>query len=61
MDNITKEYSQTELTEILEIARLALRDADFFDYLVDSCDLSDEYLKNLQEKLNKTMGLGALI
>ena len=55
MKSITKNYNETELTEIFEIARCALQDADFFDMLAESCDLSDSYLKDLQEKLGKTM------
>ena len=51
MDKFTKE----EQIAILEIARLALGDSVFYDELADSTDLSDEWLKNLQEKLRKHM------
>lgn len=55
MNKITKEYNETELTEIFEIARLALGDSSFLADLAESCDLSEDYLCDLRDKLNKTM------
>jgi hypothetical protein len=48
-------FSETEMFELLEIARLALRDADFFDMLAEGCDLSDDYLIALRDKLQAVM------
>ena len=48
-------YNETELIEIFECARLALADGDNFDSIVESCDLSDEYLRGLRDKLNAFM------
>lgn len=44
-------FNETEQSEILEIARVALADADTFEDLAFDLDLSDEYLKALQEKI----------
>jgi hypothetical protein len=41
-----------ELITLLEAARVALADADTFDTIAESLDLSDDELKSLQEKLN---------
>jgi hypothetical protein len=38
---------------ILELARMALADADRFDEFADNMDLSDNELKSLQEKIEK--------
>lgn len=48
-------FNPSQLTEIKEIARLALQDADFFDRIAEECDLSDEYLMDLRDKLQKDM------
>ncbi len=49
------DLTQTELTEYLEIARLALQDADFFDTVAEACDLSDEYMQQQRDKLQLLM------
>jgi len=51
MKNFTKE----ELLTIFELARVALSDAEIYDYIVDKLDIADEEAKALQEKLNKTL------
>ena len=43
-------YKET-LKKLLEAARITLGDADLFDGIADSLDISDEELKRLQEKL----------
>jgi hypothetical protein len=48
-------FNNAELTEIKEIARLALQDGEFFDRIAEECDLSDEYLMGLRDKLEKDM------
>jgi hypothetical protein len=48
--------STDELLTLLECARYALSDADSYQDLAEHLDLSDEYLKSLQEKLHKTLG-----
>lgn len=48
-------FNSSELTEIKEIARLALQNADFFDRVAEECDLSDKYLMELRDKLDKEM------
>lgn len=40
----------------LEAARLALQDADFFDYCADSMDLSDAEMQNLRNTLQDFLG-----
>jgi len=44
MDKFTEEQQST----ILELARIALADADTYDRVADEMDLSDCYLKGLQ-------------
>lgn len=44
-----------ELITIFEAARVALADADTFDAIAESLDISDWELKSLQEKLNNHM------
>ncbi len=44
MDKFTAEQQST----ILELARIALADADTYDRVADEMDLSDCYLKGLQ-------------
>jgi len=54
MDNFTAE----EQSEILELARMALQDAESYTIFADAMDLSDEYLKSLQERIEEvTNGL----
>ena len=54
MDNFTPE----EQSEILELARMGLQDADSYTIFADAMDLSDEYLKSLQERIEEvTNGL----
>ena len=43
------------LTELLEIARRALADGDFFDEIAKSCDLSDDYMLSLRDALDEFM------
>ena len=49
MDN----FNETEQSEILELARVALADADVFDQVAAALDLSDEYLMQLCEKIQE--------
>ena len=44
-------YNDEETLTLLELARIALADGDIYDGLAREMDLSDEYLKSLQEKL----------
>ena len=54
MDNFTAE----EQSEILELARMGLQDVDSYTIFADAMDLSDEYLKSLQERIEEvTNGL----
>jgi len=50
--NSILDLDQGDLVTILELARVALSDADIYDRMVDKLDLSDEYAKELQETLN---------
>ena len=45
--------SSFEMDVVLELARIALADADTFDYLADTMDVDDESMKIIQEKLAK--------
>ncbi len=44
-------FDDEEEGTILEMARVALSDAEVYDYFADKLDLSDKELKNLQEKI----------
>lgn len=44
-------FSREELITLLEAARITLGDADLFDGIAESLNISDEELKRLQEKL----------
>jgi hypothetical protein len=44
-------FTAEEEVNILEVARVALSDADVFDFCADKLDLSDKELKKLQEKI----------
>jgi len=46
-----------ELLIILETARVALDDVYMFDMIGDNLDVSDEYMKEIQEKLNTALGI----
>jgi len=48
MDTLTNE----ERVIVLELARIALSDAETYDLVADELDLSDETLKGLQEKIH---------
>lgn len=48
-------FTDSELTDLLECARLALNDASTFDDITETCDLSDEYMSNLRDKLQEYM------
>jgi hypothetical protein len=48
-----KAFTPSEQGAILELACLALSDADTFDHFVEKHDLSDAEVKALQEKLEK--------
>jgi hypothetical protein len=45
------DFSEEEQTAILELARLALADGETFDNYAIDMDLSDDWLKALQEKI----------
>jgi hypothetical protein len=45
-------FSETEMSELLEIARVALCNADLFDHMADKLDLSDDYMIALRDKVN---------
>jgi hypothetical protein len=47
------DFSKEEQTEILEIARYALADGETFDRIAIKLDLTDEYMKELQGKIEK--------
>lgn len=49
------ELDETEMTEVLEIARLAMDNVGFFDSLVEQTDLPDGYLMNLRQKIEKML------
>lgn len=48
-------FDQTELITLLEAARITLADAELFDGIANSLDISDDELKALQEKLNSRL------
>lgn len=44
-----------EETIILELARTSLADGETYDYIAEELDLSDDFLKELQEKIERKM------
>lgn len=53
--DLAKTFSNSEMLTVLELARVALTDAEVYDYMADKLDMSDEDMKSLQEKLEKYM------
>jgi hypothetical protein len=51
----TTVFSETEMLEILEIARVALQDGEFFDQVCYDTDLADDYMVALRDKLQAVM------
>lgn len=52
---LSKSFTEEELVTYLEIARMALRDGDFFDACAEEMDLSDAKMQRLRDKLHKYM------
>jgi len=48
-----KKFNKIEQSEILEIARVALADADICEMVAESLDLSDDYIQELLEKIQE--------
>jgi len=46
--NVMDKFTAEQQSTILELARIALADADTYDRVADEMDLSDCYLKGLQ-------------
>ena len=46
-------FTDEEEGTILETARVALSDAETYEYIADKLDLSDKELKTLQEKIER--------
>jgi len=46
-------FEQSEQIILLEIARLALQDAEFFDIVVENTDITDEEMCSLRNKLQE--------
>jgi len=47
--------TEQEETIVLELARTSLSDGETYDYIAEELDLSDDCLKELQEKIEKKM------
>jgi len=47
-ENIMDKFTKEQQSVILELARVALADADIYDKVAEELDLSDCYLKGLQ-------------
>jgi hypothetical protein len=52
---VLESFGPSELISILEIARVALADAETFDYMADYLDMSDEQMQKLGNKLDLAM------
>ena len=50
------DFTDEEFVEIMELARIALADADIFDDMAEKLDLSDAYMIKLRDKIEKFMG-----
>ena len=46
-------FTSEEMGTILELARVALSDAEVYDYFADKLDLTDKEMKALQKKVHK--------
>jgi len=53
MSHQMKYLTDDELDTIAEIARVALADADIYEMIAEELDLSDEFLKELQSKIEE--------
>jgi len=53
--NILINFTEDEMVTILEVARVALCDADLFDHVADKLDLFDGYMLSLRDKLQEVM------
>lgn len=51
----TSVFTETEMIELLEFARVALQDGEFFDQMCHDCDLDDAYMVALRDKLQAVM------
>ena len=49
-------FTSEEITELLEVANIALRDAEIFDSVGDQLDLTDDYMQAMREKLGEHLG-----
>ena len=52
MDKLT----DSEMIEVLEIAKFALADADIFDEVADMLDISDNSMNLLRDKIDNALG-----
>ena len=50
---IMDKFTETEQVEILELARIALSDAENFDGFAMAMDLSDDYMCKLLKKIEE--------
>jgi hypothetical protein len=48
-------FTEDEIVTILEVARVALQDGEFFDQMCYETDLSDDYMVSLRDKLQEVM------
>jgi len=53
--SVLAHFSNTEQTEILEIAKLAIESPKAMSYVVDWADLSNEYIEKLRKKIITVM------
>ena len=51
MDELMENFDKEERSIILELARISLSDADIYNKVAEELDLSDDFLKGLQEKI----------
>lgn len=49
--NSIESLDQGDIVTILELARVAVSDAEVYEYIADKLDLSDDYMKELQDTL----------
>lgn len=45
-------FDESEITAILEVARIALKNKQMFEYIADELDLSDDYLESLLARID---------
>ena len=55
MGEMANTFTETQMLTLWEIARVALADADLFDFMAERLDVSDSNMIRLRDQLEKVM------